>query len=258
MRKRVTVIGIPAVTLMLVLANRLLAGQLPAGASQAGASGGKSVWDSVYTSAQAETGKAIYEVNCSSCHGSDLSGGKARGLRGDAFLRDWGADSLGRLYRRMKTLMPRNAPASLSDDEYLNVVAYLLQVNEFPVGTQPLAADQLDQIQVYGKGGPGSVPDFALVGVVGCLTQGADNVWTLVNASSPVMTRDPAASKDAALKKAEETPLGTQTFLVVDAYPPPDPHKGLKVEAKGFLMRSAKANGISITSLQAVRSMCDK
>jgi hypothetical protein len=156
----------------------------------------------------------------------------------------------------MKTLMPRNAPASLSDEEYLDLVAYLLQVNEFPVGTDPLAADQLDQIQVYGKGGPTAVPDFALVGVVGCLTQGADNVWTVVNGSRPVMTRDPNASKDADLKKAEETPLGTQTFRVVDAYPAPDPHKGHKVEAKGFLMRAEKANSISITSLQTVASMC--
>src|SRR5713226_2933054 len=102
------------VTLILILANRLVAGQFQTGASQgAGAPGGKSVWDSVYTTAQADSGKARYEVSCSGCHGSDLNGGRAQGLRGDAFIRDWGADSLGRLYRRMKSLMPRNAPASL-------------------------------------------------------------------------------------------------------------------------------------------------
>jgi mono/diheme cytochrome c family protein len=259
MRKRFAVIAIPAVTLILILANRLAAGQLQTGTSQvAGAPDGRSVWDSVYTTAQADSGKAIYEISCSSCHGSDLNGVTAQSLRGDAVIRDWGADSLGRLYHRMKTLMPRNAPASLSDEQYLNLVAYLLQVNEFPAGTEPLAADQLEEIQVFGKGGPASVPDFALVGVVGCLTRGTDNAWTLVSGSSPVMTRDPSASKDAALKKAEETPLGTRTFLLVDPYPAPDPLKGHKVEAKGFLMRTEKAVSISITSLQTVASMCDK
>jgi mono/diheme cytochrome c family protein len=264
LRKGLAVVAIPALTLILMLADRLAVGQLQAGAPQvaaggaaAGAEGSKSVWDLVYSAAQADAGKIVYEGTCSSCHAADLTGGRARGLRGDAFLRDWGADSLDRLYQRMKTDMPRNAPASLSDEEYLDVVAYILQVNEFPVGTKPLAADQLGQIQVYGKGGPASVPDFALVTVVGCLTQGADNAWTLVNSSAPVMTRDPGQSKDAALTKAEETPSGIQAFLLVEAYPPADPHKGHKVEAKGFLMRTGKATSISITSLQTVKPMCD-
>lgn len=212
------------------------------------------IWDGVYTDAQAAAGKTVYETECASCHGVDLTGGRARGLKGEAFLRDWAAGSVGHLYTRVKTLMPRNAPATLSDEAYLNVIAHIFKSNEFPAGAA-LSVDRLDNIMIYGKGGVEDVPNFALIEVVGCLTQSPNKVWVVTNASKPVMTRDPAASKDTA--SVDALPLGDQTYIVDDIYPAPDPHKGRKVEAKGFLLRMPdKTNKISATSVQAVGASC--
>jgi cytochrome c5 len=213
------------------------------------------IWDGVYTDTQALAGKSVYEAECASCHGADLNGGRARGLKGEAFLRDWAAGSVGRLYERVKTLMPRNAPASLSDEAYLNVLAHIFKSNEFPTGRTALAFDQLEGIMIYGKGGVDDIPNFALVGVVGCLTQGPDKTWVVTHASKPVMTRDPAVSKDTA--SAEALPLGDQTYVVDDIYPTPAGQLGRKVEAKGFLMRMPdKSTKISATSVQAVGASC--
>src|SRR3954451_23666218 len=36
----------------------------------------KSVWDGVYSQAQADRGKGLYSEQCASCHGSELTGGE--------------------------------------------------------------------------------------------------------------------------------------------------------------------------------------
>ena len=50
----------------------------------------KSVWDGVYTEAQASRGKALYSQECASCHGSELTGGEmAPPLAGGEFMAGW-------------------------------------------------------------------------------------------------------------------------------------------------------------------------
>ena len=44
--------------------------------------------------------------------------------------------------------MPRNAPASLADNVYLDIVAHLLKENGFPAGARELTTDALDGIRV--------------------------------------------------------------------------------------------------------------
>ena len=63
-----------------------------AGVAPAGAQGADepSVWDGVYSEAQAERGRQLYEASCARCHGDDLSGANARPLAGESFIRDWG------------------------------------------------------------------------------------------------------------------------------------------------------------------------
>ena len=46
----------------------------------------------------------------------------------------WREDSLHSLFTTMSTLMPRNDPGILSDGEYLDILAYVLQSNGFPTG----------------------------------------------------------------------------------------------------------------------------
>lgn len=103
---------------------------------------GGTVWDGVYSDAQAARGKAAYEAQCAFCHQSDLRGqGFAPGLIEDAFASRWQDGNLGDLLTIVKATMPQDKPASLTDEEYAAIVAYLLQANHYPAGQQELQPD---------------------------------------------------------------------------------------------------------------------
>ena len=210
----------------------------------------KTVWDGVYTDAQAARGQTQYEARCSSCH-------RQGPRKGDAFMRDWSGTDVDGLFSQIKALMPADAPSSLSDNAYLDIVAYMLRVNAFPAGRNELSADALKSIRIEGRNGPGPVPNFALVRTVGCLAQGPDTAWMLADAGEPVRTKNPAASRDDELKDSEAVASGTQTFRLLNVYPSPDPYKGHKVEAKGFLIRDPGGNRINVTSVQTLAPRCD-
>src|SRR5688500_17568303 len=84
-----------------------------------------STWDGVYTPSQAGRGKQQYDASCASCHSEDLSGGEARPLVGTRFWEAWGEDSLRSLLDLINTTMPRTEPGSLSQQAYLDIVAYI-------------------------------------------------------------------------------------------------------------------------------------
>ena len=97
--------------------------------------GGRTVWDGVYSEAQADRGRTAYARHCASCHAADLSGSlEARPLAGARFMQDWSEDTVDTLYTRIRNLMPFDDPATLADDIYLDSVAYILQFNGFPPG----------------------------------------------------------------------------------------------------------------------------
>lgn len=256
MHARVTAVGLmcPAV---LVLAAGLGTPSVKAGLL-APQNSRTSVWDGVYTADQAARGKAVYDSHCSSCHLADLGGSlEARPLAGARFLEDWREDTLHSLFTRIRTLMPFDDPATLSDDAYLDSVAYILQFNGFPAGTRELAADGLANIQIESKEGPGPMPSFALVQVIGCLTRGPDDSWILTRSTDAVRTRDPSGSNADALEALEAEPLGTQTFTLMNVYPAPAPHAGHKMEATGFLIRRPDGDRINISTLGMIAATCE-
>ena len=210
----------------------------------------KTVWDGVYTDAQAVRGQTQYQARCSSCH-------RDGPRRDEAFMRDWGGTDVEGLFRQIKVSMPADAPSSLSDNAYLDIVAFMLRVNYFPSGRDELSADAIKIIRIEGRNGPEPVPNFALVRAVGCLGQSADT-WMLADASEPVRTKNPAPSKEDELKSSEASALGTQAFRLLNVYPSPDPYKGHKIEAKGFLIRDPDGDRINVTSVQTLAARCDK
>ena len=216
-----------------------------------------SVWDGVYSADQAARGKAVYDSHCGSCHLADLGGSlEARPLAGAGFLEDWREDTLHSLFTRIRTLMPFDDPATLSDDAYLDSVAYILQFNGFPAGPRELATEGLADIQIESREGPGPVPSFALVQVVGCLTQGPDDSWILARSTAAVRTRDPSGSNADELEALDAQPLGTQTFMLMNIYPNPTPHAGHKMEAKGFLIRGPDGDRLNVSTLEMVAPTC--
>jgi len=114
------------------------------------ASESQSVWDGVYTAEQAKRGQALYEKDCSTCHGDRLNGtGEAPALSGGKFLSNWNGLTVGDLFERIRKTMPQGKPERLTRREKADVLAYILNFNKFPAGKSELReqTEWLKQIQ---------------------------------------------------------------------------------------------------------------
>jgi mono/diheme cytochrome c family protein len=215
-----------------------------------------SIWEGVYTTAQATHGQEVYVAACSGCHGKDLKGIRDnRALVGDRFWQDWGEDSLGTLFEVVQRTMPRNKAGSLPAQDYLDIIAYVLQQNGYPAGSRELSATTVGPVWVMRKEGPGPVPNFSLVWVVGCLAKEADGSWALTRVTEPVKTRNPAPSGGADLQRVNSTALAAETFGLMDVAADHAAFNGKKVEAKGLLMRGPRTK-LNLTSMQALAGDC--
>src|SRR5712691_2606339 len=110
----------------------------------------KSIWDGVYTEAQANRGKALYSQECASCHGSELTGGEmAPPLAGGEFMAGWDGLTIGDLFERVRISMPQNSPGSLSGQQNADILAFVFSSNKFPAGATelPKEAGILKQIK---------------------------------------------------------------------------------------------------------------
>ncbi|WP_168734776.1 cytochrome c [Deinococcus sp. KSM4-11] len=96
-----------------------------------------------YTKAQATAGAKTYTAQCSMCHGTKLSNGGAPKLAGPMFFQKWATNSLDDFHFIMSSTMPQTNPGGLKPVEYINVLAYVLQVNGFKPGTKALAVKDL-------------------------------------------------------------------------------------------------------------------
>ena len=250
-----------AVGLMTLFVMAFLAGLVAVAVSphqeEAEAGGGdvRTVWDGVYTAEQAARGRARFDGSCSECH----STGEAPEIAGTTFIRSWFEDSLNLPFTKMRETMPGDAPGSLSDETYIDILSFLLQASDFPAGEEPLTADpdQLASILVVDKGGPGGpVPNFTLVQLVGCLSQGDDGVLILTNGSRPVRTREPGDSPPADLQALAGSALGTQTLRLISMPAQRRDLLGHLVQIKGFLIRNPNGDRLNVTALQSVSESC--
>ncbi len=113
-----------------------------------------SIWSGVFTAQQAARGATDFSTNCASCHSVDLRGNSnTPSLLGMSFMFIWEDRSLGELYTKMRDEMPSDRPGSLSTQSYEDLLAYLLQSNQFPAGEKELKAssDMLDRISITSK-----------------------------------------------------------------------------------------------------------
>jgi mono/diheme cytochrome c family protein len=96
----------------------------------------------LYTAAQAGRGQAQYTQQCASCHGQSLEGIEiAPPLAGPDFVDKWTGQSMGDLFERIRTTMPKNKPGSLTREAVADITAYILSVNQYPAGSTDLPAD---------------------------------------------------------------------------------------------------------------------
>jgi S-disulfanyl-L-cysteine oxidoreductase SoxD len=215
-------------------------------------SGGRTVLDGVYTKAQAMRGEAQYQDNCSGCHGETLDGRAMGALRGEKFLDRWREDSLDLLFEHIKTRMPARAPGSLSEGAYLDILTFILQANNLPVGSKELTTADLAGTKLVGEDGPKPLATNTLVAATGCLEPGPNKTSLLASASEPVRTRNAAETTVEELKSAAENPLGSLTFRLQNLEELPnfnaDTHQGHKALVKGVLIRGG-TDRINVLSL---------
>ena len=102
-----------------------------------------SVWEGVYTEAQAKSGQALFTTKCVECHGEDLAGREqAPPLAGPQFTERWNKTSLKKLIETIEQ-MPPDSPKVLTSKQYTDILAYLLSASEFPAGKTALPDDRL-------------------------------------------------------------------------------------------------------------------
>jgi cytochrome c len=111
-----------------------------------------SVWDGVYTEEQATRGKDEYEYNCGACHIHDLTGDSIKdtpALAGGDFLDEWSGKTVGELLDYMSTNMPVDSRGSLGKNTYADIAAYILKVNTFPAGKEPLGSNPAREAKTF-------------------------------------------------------------------------------------------------------------
>jgi len=112
------------------------------------------IWDGVYTTAQANRGQKAYVKSCGGCHRDDLSGGDDEPpLRGGNFTAKWKDATVAELYDFVASNMPRNNPGSVPLETCIDIVSFILKMNDAPSGSAELTTDieKLQQIVFTAK-----------------------------------------------------------------------------------------------------------
>jgi mono/diheme cytochrome c family protein len=91
----------------------------------------KTTNDKVYSAAQAERGKKTFGEKCSGCH-------EPSRFSGDTFHEAWDDKPLKEIWDIASGTMPEDNPGSLKQQEYADILAYFLSLNEYPAGDAEL------------------------------------------------------------------------------------------------------------------------
>jgi S-disulfanyl-L-cysteine oxidoreductase SoxD len=119
----------------------LVVAAIPAQAQSAAAA--TTIWDGVYTNAQADRGQRAVQQNCGSCHSPTE-------WSGNMFIAAWAGRSVADLQANLMMTMPFDAPGKLTPEQYTDIVAYMLKLNDVPTGEAELPSDddRLKKIEV--------------------------------------------------------------------------------------------------------------
>jgi quinoprotein glucose dehydrogenase len=218
----------------------------------------KTVWDGVYTKAQAERGKEWADAHCIECHGETLGGGSAPPLHGPRWMELWREGGLDNLFNYIRLSMPAERPKEdLTDNSYLDIIAYMLELNDMPPGPQELTKQPLWTIMIQSQEGPKPVPSQAPVLTVGCLLQNADGSWALTNALTPTRSKALDETNPLEVSAYSARPAGDLTFRLPNASSyKADSHKGQRVFVKGVLGRQTAGDRINVTLMQNAPGTC--
>lgn len=113
-----------------------LASLVAGGALAQGSPGGeRSVMSGVFTVEQVAKGRAGHRVFCLECHGAEA-------YTGEPFETMWLGRTVFDFFDALRTTMPNDEPGKLTTEEYVDVIAYILNLNGYPPGAQALSYDE--------------------------------------------------------------------------------------------------------------------
>jgi hypothetical protein len=208
----------------------------------------RTVWDGVYTEAQATRGLTAFSQNCASCHVLTTEGKSP--LAGDPFWTSFAQKTVGDLLEYVSANMPNGKPGSLDESTYRDIVAAMLKANDFPAGTSQLARDAIAEVEIIPKDGHMELPANALVRVVGCLARsGAD--WMVTNATTPERPERVSRPGDDAAR-----PLGSRTIQLKFVLTRLDSLAGSRVAVNGLLIGAGGIDGLNVTAVNRVADKC--
>lgn len=128
---------------------------LPEAGSAQAANGQRSTKQGVYSRDQWMRGRDVYAGLCAGCH-------PAITHVGPMFTTSWAGKKLSDLFGFLRERMPKNDPGSLSEQDYVDVMSYMLRLNGMPAGVDELPADSvaLTRIRIDSSrvGPPGQEP----------------------------------------------------------------------------------------------------
>src|ERR1700733_12949676 len=208
----------------------------------------RSVWDGVYTEAQAARGVTPFGQSCAGCHALAAQG-KAP-LVGDAFWKSFAQKSVGDLLEFVSANMPNGSPGSLNESTYRDIVALMLKSNGFPAGTTELQRDAVANVQIVQKDGRTELPSNALARVVGCLARSGTD-WVVTKGTTPERAENVAPGGADATR-----PLGNRTIPLKFVVTRLDPLSGSRVAVTGLLIGAGGADGINVTAVNRVAEKC--
>ncbi len=211
----------------------------------------RTVWDGVYTDAQAERARATFDSICTQCH-TLAPGGNTRGgaVSGDKFWATFTQKSVGDLLGYVSKNMPNGNGGSLAPSTYNDLVALILKANGFPAGTAEITPASVVDIQIIPRDGPGELPANVLARVVGCLEKDGSD-WVLNKATNPQrIDKVGAGPNDATIA------LGARSIPLKFVMTRLDPYAGQRMSVSGMLIGAGGSDGINVTTVNKVAENC--
>ena len=210
---------------------------------------GPTVWDGVYTDAQADRATGIFSQSCERCH--TLTSEGTRPLSGDKFWEGYTQKTVGDLLNFVKTNMPNGQGGSLPGPTYNDLVALILKSNGFPPGKTEVTPETVANVQIIPKDGPGELPNNTLVRVVGCLAPKSGSDWTLTSATTPQRI-----DKTGPVPEDATRPLGDRTVTLKFVLNRLDTFVGQRMSVTGILIGAGGVNGINVATVNRVAEAC--
>jgi len=219
-----------------------------------GQASARTVWDGVFTAAQADRGRGFYLANCSECHGATLEGGEKQALKGDRFWADWQETTVDYMLGRISKNMPYSEDGSLAGTlgipTYVDIIAHILNTNGFPAGASELTAASSAGLQIVKKGGPSELPADSFAHVVGCLVKGEGRDWKLTKGSRPARVFE-SQSPDV------NAPLGDREYTLKFVLTSLDKYVGYRMSVRATLIGEGGRDGLNVRGIAPVTATCE-